>query len=171
MTEFETVFEIALGQSEILTDAFFRVVGGVVVLALWLGLLVLYIYRRNTDKRRPKVFALIFLPAWAVIWISSSYSWFSSANRELDSLVSAYQIGAYEVAEGPVQVLRTQPKSGHAPGDLVSVGDTQFEINYFKSTHAYHKTLAYGGHLREGVYAKVFHDNGRILRIDVKGNP
>jgi len=82
--------------------------------------------------------------------------------------VTAYKTKDYQVAGGPVRVLRTQPESGHAPGDLVSIGGARFEINFFVSTHAYHKTIAHGGYLREGVYAKVFYRNGDILRIDLK---
>ena len=168
MTEFRTVFEITPGPSEIQMDIYFRLAIGFVALAMAIGSLVLYVTRRKTTKWRPKLYTVIFLHLWAVGWLCFTIPWFFSANGELNALLTAYQMKDYQVAEGPVQVLRTQPESGHAPGDLVSIGGARFEIDFFVSTHAYHKTIAHGGYLREGVYAKVFHRNGNILRIDVK---
>lgn len=127
--------------------------------------------RRNTAKWKPRLRTVIFLAVWTLVWFPFSISDLISVSREHRDLLSAYQTGNYAIAEGRVKVLRTQPKSGHAPGDLVSVGGRQFEINFFLQTPAYHTTIAWGGRLREGVYAKVFYHDGEILRIDVRRDP
>jgi hypothetical protein len=167
-TELQTVFQIEPGPSGIQMDIYFRLAVGFVVLALATGSIVLYVARRKTTKWRPKLYTTIFLPIWAIGWLCFTIPWYFSATHELDTLLTAYRTGDYQVAEGPVRVLRTQPASGHAAGDLVSVGGKQFELNFFLSTHAYHRTVAHDGALQDGVYAKVFHHNGKILRVDVK---
>lgn len=170
MDDYLTVFEIKPGPSEIQLDIYQRLAIGFIVLAVAIISIILYATRHKTNKWKPKLYTVIFLPLWSIGWLCFTIPWFSSANSELNNLLSAYQNGDYTVTQGPVTVLRTQPEHGHAPGDLVSVGDTEFEFSYFVSTHAYHKTIAHGGHLREGVYAKVFHRNRKILRIDIEKN-
>lgn len=87
---------------------------------------------------------------------------------ELNNLVKLYENKSYKVVEGVVSVIHEQPKSGHDKGDIITINGKEFEINYFVMTHAYSQTIAHGGVLKEGVYAKVFYYDDRILRIDVK---
>ena len=44
----------------------------------------------------------------------------------------------------------------------------QFEANYFYAMPAYLKTLAHGGVLGSGVYARIYYYNGEILRVDIR---
>lgn len=80
----------------------------------------------------------------------------------------AYRSRTYRVSEGTVTVLHRQPHSGHDRGDIVRIGDDELEINYYRHTPGYDRTIAHGGALREGVYARVFHYKGTILRIDIR---
>jgi hypothetical protein len=48
------------------------------------------------------------------------------------------------------------------------VNGKQFEVNYFYVTPAYQKTLAHGGVLGSGVYARIYYHNGEILRVDIR---
>lgn len=82
-------------------------------------------------------------------------------------LVSAYKRGEYEVAKGIVHVLHKQPAGGHDKGDIFRIGDDEFVINYFRFTPGYNLTIANGGVLKDGVYAKVYHQKGTIMRIDI----
>lgn len=83
-------------------------------------------------------------------------------------LVSAYKRGECEVAEGFVHVLHTQPRSGHDKGDIVRIGNKELEIDYFRLTPGYDLTIAHGGALKDGVYARVYHKKGTIMRIDIR---
>ncbi len=74
----------------------------------------------------------------------------------------------YEILEGKVIVEHLQPKTGHAPGDKLLIDGREIEINYFSTTPGYHKTVAHGGVLREGVYARIFINKNTILRVDIK---
>jgi hypothetical protein len=83
----------------------------------------------------------------------------------INSLVRAYRERQYQVAEGQVQVLHEQPVTGHRKGDIITVNGKQFEVNYFYVTSAYRSTLAHGGVLNSGVYARLYYYNGEILRV------
>jgi len=168
MNEYNTVFEIAACTSGIQMEIYLRLTVGFVVLALAIGSIVLYVKRRQTPLRKPRLYTVVFLSIWAVFWLSFHIPWLLHADHEQDDLLTAYHSGRYEIAEGPVRVLREQPVTGHAPGDLVSVSNAQFEINYFVSTHAYHKTIAHDGCLRDGAYVRVYHVGQDIIRIDTK---
>ena len=87
---------------------------------------------------------------------------------DINGLVNAYQQKQYQVVEGPVEVLHQQPASGHSKGDVIAVNGVQFEVNYFYATPAYRNTLAHGGVLGSGVYARIYYYNGEILRIDIR---
>ncbi len=117
-------------------------------------------------------------------WLSDMPPWFQIASGALGFLLCSvaltvsvvrttgalhvYWSRTYNVSEGVVTVLHQQPREGHAQGDVVRIGDHQFEINYFRYTPGYDRTIARGGILREGVYARVCHYRGTILRIDIR---
>jgi hypothetical protein len=83
------------------------------------------------------------------------------------SALHVYWGQTYNVSEGMVTVLHEQAREGHDEGDIIRVGNDQFEINYFRYTPGYKRTIARGGVLRQGVYARVFHYKGTVLRIDI----
>ncbi len=87
---------------------------------------------------------------------------------QTNRLLSAYEQAEYKVAEGIVDVLHMQPRGGHDRGDIVRIGSDEFEINSFRFTPGYNLTIAYGGVLRDGVYARVYHLKGIIMRIDIR---
>ena len=82
-------------------------------------------------------------------------------------LVSAYKNGEYDIAEGIVHVLHTQPRGGHDKGDIVRIGNDEFVIDYHKFTVGYDLTITNGGVLKDGIYARVYHKKGIIMRIDI----
>ncbi len=91
-------------------------------------------------------------------------------------LESIYNNQQYKIAAGTVRVLRIQPVFGHAPGDLIKINDTEFEINYYLITFGYSDSIAHGGVLKEGADVVVYYtdsdtrfpDQKTILRIDLK---
>lgn len=89
-------------------------------------------------------------------------------SRTNNDLATAITAGKAQVAEGPVQVLFEQPRGGHTKGDIVKIGNKQFEISYYVAKPTYHQTIAYGGVLRKGVYARVHYVGEDIVKIEVK---
>jgi hypothetical protein len=86
----------------------------------------------------------------------------------INNLVRAYRDEQYQIVEGPIQILHEQPATGHTKGDIFTVNGKQFEVNYFYATPAYRNTLAHGGVLGGGVYARLYYYNGEILRVDIR---
>ena len=83
-------------------------------------------------------------------------------------LVSAYKDGEYEIVEGIVHVLHKQTADSHDKVDVVKIGNTEFVINSSRFTPGYNLTIADGGVLKDGVYARVYHQKGTIMRIDIR---
>jgi hypothetical protein len=105
---------------------------------------------------------------WSILWLSLSVAGFSVNLYRSYQLVSAYRDGTAQIVEGTVHVLRTQPWSGHAAGDLVEINGVELGVDYFVVTPAYKQTIAYGGALREGTSVRAWCCNGKVLRLDVK---
>jgi hypothetical protein len=84
-------------------------------------------------------------------------------NRNLAQLVAQ---PPQQVAEGCVQVLHEQPSGGHARGDLIEVGGTEFEIDFYKIGPGYGRTISHGGLLRAGTAVRILHHDGIIVQID-----
>jgi hypothetical protein len=100
----------------------------------------------------------------------------TSLDAQFQQFRGIYENQQYIVVEGPVHVLHQQSAMGHDRGDVVVVGGTTFEISYFSSGYGYKYTIAHGGTLREGVYAKIYYTNEglfppTILRIDIREEP
>lgn len=92
----------------------------------------------------------------------------STSNQEYERLSNVYKSQAWKIAEGNVHLVRSQPRGGHAAGDLVIVNGVEFVIDYFNSSWGYHNTVAYGGILKDGTYARIYYEGKTILRIDAK---
>ena len=107
-----------------------------------------------------------FLTAWAVFWLVLHD--FPRMYGQIASLADAYASGRYEVVEGNVAVLKEQPAHGHTSGDRIMVGGKPFEVDHFLATPAYHDTIAHGGVLKSGVYARLSHVDGKIVRVEIR---
>jgi hypothetical protein len=86
----------------------------------------------------------------------------------IEGLVEAYKKQHYQIVEGEVKVLHQQPVTGRSKGDVIVVNGAQFEGNYFLVTPAYRDTIAHGGVLKNGVYTRIYHHDGQILRVDIR---
>ena len=175
MPDFVTVFEIARDSNGVFAGEVSRLFVGVA--ALMGGVTALVFKWRN--HRAKGWFGPVFVIAWGILWLYLHN--FSYVFGHINSLVRAYRNGQYQVVEGPVQVLHEQPATGHTKGDIITVNGRQFEVNYFYLTPAYRNTLAHGGVLASGVYARIYYHNspwdlsrapggssGEILRVDIR---
>ena len=161
--DFVTVFEITRNSNGVFAGAVFRLLIGVVAL---IGALRVLVRNRRRESSRRDYIGPIFVLVWSLFWIYLHN--FPHTFGHINGLVNAYQQKQYQVVEGPVQILHQQPKTGHSKGDIVSVNGTQFEVNYFFATPAYHETIAHKGALSAGTYARIYYSDGEILRIDIR---
>ncbi len=163
MDDLATIYEIS---KEVDKESLGGVIAGLVVLIFGIGGLILYKLTNNRWPKKPhkSIFAIILGTLFCTVFMFL----FIGGNIERKRFLSILDSGQYEVAEGFVHVLYKQPVHGHDKGDLIEVGKKQFVINYFVHTQAYDKTIAHGGVLKDGVYARVYYYKGDILRIDLK---
>jgi len=165
MNELHTVFDITVGSNGIGGDAWFRMAIGIgVAIAgmVWLA----RAWRRQAGWR--KMFNAVSLIGFGAIWLIVTLPLWNLATPDSDRLPLIQLSGPSEVTEGAVHVTHPQPEHGHAAGDRISVGDRQFEIDYFRVTPGYRQTIAHGGALREGVYARLHHYDGVIIKVEVR---
>ena len=165
MMDLVTVFEINRWSNGLLADELFRLLVGVA--ALIGGLTgVVYVWRRPDVRPRRNLIPFLFLITWSIFWLAMHD--FPQMFRRIDGLTRAYENGRYEVSEGIVTVLHQQPAHGHSSGDRIVVDGKPFEVNYFYSTPAYRQTIAHGGALRAGMYARLSHVEGQIVRVEIR---
>ena len=163
MDNFITVYEISKGFDRVLG------IGCIVgIIAIIIGIIGMVIQKRSHGNWPiligPPIIGVI---VGGIIFIVSLLSFLGSIT-ESNRLVSVYKSGKCQVLEGFVQVLHRQPLEGHTKGDIVRINGQELEINAFVQTQAYSHTISQGGALHEGVYARVYHHNGNILRIDIR---
>ena len=175
ISDFVTVFEISTNSNGVFAGEVFRLLIGVAALIGGVTALILN-WKNNSVK---SWVGPMFVTCWALFWLYLHN--FPFVFGHINSLVGAYRQRHYQVVEGPVQVQHEQPTTGHSEGDIITVNGKQFEVNYFYLTPAYRNTLAHGGVLNGGVYARIYYSNnlwdlsrvpggssGEILRVDVR---
>jgi len=164
MMDFVTVFEINRWSNGLLADELFRLFIGVAALIGGIaGMIRLW---RKAEARRRNLIPVFFLAAWAIAWLVMHD--FPHMFGRIDRLSEGYEKGRYEVSEGIVTVLHEQPAHGHSSGDRIVVGGKPFEVNYFYATPAYRQTIAHGGALKAGTYARLSHVDGEIVRVEIR---
>jgi len=165
MNELHPVFDITVGSNGIGDNAWFRMaigIGAAMAGMVWL----VRAWRMQAGWRQ--MLNAASLIGFAAIWLIVSLPLWSLATSNTDRLLLIQLSGPSEVTEGTVHVVHMQPAHGHASGDRIIVGDRQFEIDYFRVTPGYRQTIAHGGALREGVYARLHHYDGVIIKVEVR---
>jgi hypothetical protein len=165
MTDFVTVFEITRWSNGLLADTLFRLLVGLVAL-IGGATALLFMWRKPEVLPRRNLPPFLFITAWAVFWLTMHD--FPQMFQRIDNLIEAYEKGRYEVSEGIVTVLHEQPVHGHSSGDRIVVDGKPFEVNYFYATPAYRQTIAHGGALQAGTYARLSHVDGEIVRVEIR---
>src|SRR5207302_8679476 len=163
MSEFDTVFEITRNSNGVFVGTVFRLLIGVVAL---IGALRVLVRNRRRERSRRDYIGPIFVLVWSLFWIYLHN--FPHMFGHIDRLMNAYQEKKYQIVEGPVQVLHQQAYTGHGKGDVISVGEQQFEVNYFYVTPAYHNTIAHKGVLSPRNYVRIYYYDGEILHVEIR---
>ena len=161
INEFKTVFVIT-------EESYIREPYYLGLLVLIAGIVWLFVQMRKQNKTVNNYFYPFALIIWGLFWFGTSINWQNSYNKSLDNYVSLYNQNKYEIAEGYVEVQCHERKEGHDVGDIIKVAQETFKLSHFTATPLYHESIVYGGVLREGVYVKIYHNDGDILRIDIK---
>ena len=125
MTEFTTVFEIGKIAATEQPPLVVYIVGGALSLVAGISIVVARFSGKLLHlKRHTGPFFIVFGIGWLAATPFILLHWEREALLE-----KRYIAHEYNIVEGVVSVLRIQPKEGHAPGDLIKIGDREFEIN------------------------------------------
>jgi hypothetical protein len=165
MDQLTTVFEIASGSNGVRADALFRM--GIGVVGVIAGVLGLFRATRSEERFRTKLVGPVFMMVWSVVWLIAHIPFWKVGVTQTNRLLDVYRNGQSQVVEGIVHVSHAQPANGHASGDKIAVGGQTFEVNYFRVTPGYKQTISHGGALREGVFARLHHHDGVILKVEI----
>ena len=158
MNEFTTIFEKTAGGMLATALLHFAIGAGLLIWGI-----VGFIRHRRIQGRRATL--LLLLAMLGLGWWADNTPLF---------LFIAYDLrGEPQITEGVVHVSSMQPYwrplgKGHHPGDKITVGDQPFEVDYFHESLGYKRTIAHGGALGEGIYARLHHYNGRIVKVEVR---
>lgn len=104
----------------------------------------------------------------SVLWLATSAAGFGYVLfAEAFPAARAYVNGDVATLEGHVRVLQSEDAVGEG-GDKVEVGGQRFRIKYSMGIGVgYSETIVQGGALQEGRHVRVWHRDGKILRLDV----
>ncbi len=158
MNEWTTVFDLTSRGAR--AEAIPHLIGSIVLMIGGLAGIIFHNWIiRKLDTRIPRsIFGIMILSG--LFWCAG----------HLDVINYAVLKNAKnaQVVEGIVHVSHRQPYQGHTSGDKINVDGHPFEIDYFNAAPGYKDTLAHGGVLGEGTYARIHHCDGVIVKVEVK---
>lgn len=150
------VFDVAASGLRVI---WFPLVGVLFVLA---GFVLVFLRRRlpklrSADGSRLVWFLFLFGFAWMLVAGVTTIGDYISMRRALLK-------GDFQIVEGVVQDFATIPRKGR---ESFRVGGQRFAYGEFIVTPCFHETRAHGGPVTEGVYVRIAHRNGAILRLEI----
>lgn len=177
MNDFTTVYETTAGR--ILTDSLLPIAIGILFLVCGVGWMIGALWAKRSTSEGMSVPSQVCALATVMsfIWLIFRFERLISAFAGLAFALAAPDIdGSSQVTEGVVHVVHLQQprvikgrtERGLRSTDLISVEGRNFEFGYFLCSPGYKQTVVYGGALREGVYARLRHYGGVILKVEVR---
>jgi hypothetical protein len=165
---FAMVYLLTDEVGQVLADNLFFLIGAYLPFVFMILILVAA-FQSGKKHWASFVVSALFLIVWTLNATPFFQMMFSSRQATYNQLVEAYQNGQYQLAEGVVNVLPVE-NQGRVDTNYFEIGGVQFlisELDHF----GYNTTIAQGGLLTQGTYARVYYldnDSGRIiLRIDL----
>lgn len=165
---YTTVYELdtsALWKAYVFSPGGGLELGAFVVLSA--GCAIFAVWKRRLIFLSPLVPLAMFVFFWAPFMVRE-FQWGRT-------LLDLYRSGRCQIAEGAVHVQAQQLLAGHSI-DRITVGTTPLEVSHFEVGPQYRDSIVYGGVLKEGAAARVWHcpaavfqsgASGPIVRVDV----
>ncbi len=163
MANYITVFEVA--QTQRIDWAF--ILPGLAMMAV--GIVALVRWKKPPGKWEPfawhAVSILIF--TFSALWTFGvgAATWVGR-QRLMDALNS----GQCSIVEGPVEDFDPMPAAGHKQ-ESFRVGTTRFAYSDYISTGGFNRTRSHGGPIRPGLWVRIAHVDGVILRLEIEPVP
>jgi len=189
---FVTVFQTSYFSNGYLPVFFFCVLAGLIVI------LFVWFKRDSNGKMRSVKPKMIFLGLWVPIWLIVFVLPLGGLISHGYKYTNALAKGRCNTVEGPVLLIREQPKRGgglwlqtpkqasfnsrsgagatqrnstpptNAPGDLVKIGDRMFVLDFYSPGLGYQQTAVHGGALTNGAYARLHYVGNTIVKVEVR---
>ena len=106
--------------------------------------------------------------AWLLVTLTAAFTIVSSALPLTIYMKGrrALSTGSYDKVEGRVEHFRPMPAGGHALERFTIRGE-EFTYTDYATSPFFHQTRRSGGPVHDGVYLRVFHVDGDIIRLEV----
>lgn len=177
---FDTVFQTNYFSHGYLPIVFLLALAGLIIaLLVW--------FKRDSTGTRSRA-KMIFLGLWIPVWLFVFVLTLGILVSDGYKYTSALAEGRCDIVEGPVLLIRQQPRSGarswlqspkhsqgtlippatNAPGDLVKIGDKVFLVDFYSLGLGYQRTAAHGGVLTNGAYARLHYVGDTIVKVEVR---
>jgi len=91
--------------------------------------------------------------------------WYINATNKIETLKSLLTFNQCDIAEGNIRLIYR-----HSKRDILELDGLRFELRYFEATDFYNINVEHGGVLKDGVYAKIYHKDGDILKVELNPN-
>ena len=137
-----------------------------------------YLLRKAKRERGwgPEIVLAGFAFIWATGWGCGQGFGLNRQVNAYSKLTYAYNNHQCAVVEGKVQVIHEQSVHGHEQGDIIQVGDKEFEFNYFTDSVGFHQTISHNGVLRDGAYVRLtycknpypYESGDIIIRVELR---
>jgi len=149
------VFDVA---KEGYTAWFFPLIG---LGFLTLSLLLLWNERREPQNKRHwrTIFMVVFSALWTIVALFGTLGSYLRAK-------SARASGNYQTVEGVVENFVPQPYKGHAI-ERCTVNGVPFSYSDYSVAPGFHQSRSHGGPITGGLYLRIGHVKGMILRLEV----
>jgi len=169
VNSFKTVFEYSTAVSDIRAEILFRLLIGVVVVLV--GVYGLSSRIKSDGFWTPKSISPVLFMFLGIVWLAAHAFLNFVSEDSIGSVRKSYQAKKFDVVEGTVVVKHEQPVTGHDKGDIISIGGKEFEIDFYRQGPCYTATIAHGGALHNGVYARLSYVDDKILKVEIRTNP
>jgi hypothetical protein len=157
MNEFTTIFDLT--SKSVRADAIYNLIISITLIAC--GLAGAVFHQWVTEKIQIRITRSVF-----VIMALAGCGWYLW-HMELSNYAIWGKAKDAQVVEGIVHVSHEQPYHGHSSGDKITIDGQPFVIDYFYTTAGYKDTISHGGALRAGVYARIHHCDGTIIKVEI----
>lgn len=129
------------------------------------GVGVVLLIRSFRAARAPLV---AFLAVWLMGWVCLGGLGIGNVFLQRCMCLSWARSGDFQVVEGEVRDFKPMPPEGHAR-ESFTVSGVRFDYSDFDlSTGSFNNAASHGGPIHAGLYVRISHHHGRILKIEIR---
>jgi hypothetical protein len=156
---YQTVFDISTAGYKSLPYAAF----GLIFVAIGIGAVISKKYYLAKNPKFTRIFTFIWL-GFAILWTIIA---FSTTFYQYYHLLSEYNNGNFQVAEGRVTNFIPMPATGHSNERFCVDNNPCFEYSDYGITAGFNNAHSHGGPITEGLPVRVSYIGDVIVKLEV----